>query len=139
MDNSIVMKMIDEAKKVAWNNKCSKYSKFTVGVTLLTKDGKMFTGCNIENHGIMSICAERVAFVKALSENNYSFACIVVVGKNISDDSFKETLPCGYCPQFMSEYCDKNFVIFTYDDATSKLNKYTLKELLPYSYDFREE
>ena len=59
--------LIELAKKVS-KNAYTPYSNFKVGAVLKTKQGKLYTGCNIENHGIMSICAERVAFVKALSE-----------------------------------------------------------------------
>ena len=139
MDNNVIMQMINAAKQVANKNSCCKYSKFTVGAAVLCDNGKVYTGCNIENHGIMSICAERVALAKALSENEEKFICIAIVGKNINDEFFKETLPCGYCRQFMSEYCDKDLKIYTFDETNNVLNCHELEQLLPYSFDFKEE
>ena len=135
MDKSIINKLITEAKSVAESNFCCNYSNFTVGAALLTIDGKIYKGFNVENHGIQSICAERVAFVKALSEGNDKFAAIAVVGKSWNDKEFKKTLPCGYCRQFMSEYANQDFIIYTYDDKEDKLYTYKLKELLPESFN----
>lgn len=137
MDKKTIEKLIDEAKEVANRNFCCNYSNFTVGAALLTKNGKVYKGFNIENHGIQSICAERTAFVKALSENNKEFKCIAIVGKNINEQLFKKTLPCGYCRQFMSEYTDKDFMVYTFDDETKELYSYKMEDLLPES--FRKE
>ena len=104
--------------------------KFQVGAALRTKNGKVYTGCNIENHGIQGICAERVAFAKALSEGEREFECITVAGGSIGEEPINECMPCGYCRQFMSEFVDKNFKIYTID------NEYTIGELLPYSFKF---
>lgn len=134
MKEEIINRLIEEAKKTANNNFCCKHSNFTVGAALLTEEGKLYTGFNVENDGIQSICAERVAFVKALSAMNKNFKCIVVVGKNMNDSNFKKTLPCGYCRQFMSEYTNKDFLIYTYDDEEQKLYTYKLEELLPESF-----
>ena len=64
----------------------AKYSGYTVGAVLTTKSGKKYTGCNIENQGIQSICAERVAFCKAISEGEKEFERIVIVGGKEDDD-----------------------------------------------------
>jgi cytidine deaminase len=135
MDNNLILKLIEEAKNIAGTNFCCNYSNFTVGAALLTIDGKVYKGFNIENQGIQSICAERVAFAKALSEGNDKFAAIAVVGKSWNEKEFKKTLPCGYCRQFMSEYANEDLVIYTYDDKEQKLYTYTLKELLPESFN----
>lgn len=112
----------------------SPYSKFQVGAALRTKSGKVYTGCNIENHGIQGICAERTAFVKALSEGETEFESIVVVGSPIGEDTFEECLPCGYCRQFMSEFVDDNFKIYTaYKDI---IKEYILDDLLPNRFKF---
>lgn len=112
----------------------SPYGKFQVGVALRTKSGKAYTGCNIENHGIQGICAERTAFVKALSEGETEFQSIVVVGSPIGEDTLEECLPCGYCRQFMSEFVDDNFKIYTsYKDT---IKEYTLDDLLPNRFKF---
>lgn len=121
------------------DNSYSPYSNFTVGALLITKSGKAYLGANIENQGIMSICAERVAFVKALSEGEREFSKIYVVGKNKEDKFFKETLPCGYCRQFMTEFCDKDFEIITYDGEVDQVKHYTLNDLLPHSFDRKNE
>lgn len=134
MEREIIDQLIEEAKEIANRNFCCKHSNFTVGVALLTKDGNVYKGFNIENDGIQSICAERVAFSKALSEGNKEFTCLAVVGKPINQEHFNKTLPCGYCRQFLSEYASKDFLIYTYDDVENKLYSYRLEELLPESF-----
>ena len=134
MENEIVINLINKAKEAANKNFCCKHSKFTVGVALLDSNGKIFTGFNIENDGIQSICAERSTLCVALNEMSKDFKCMAVVGKNIDDYLFIKTLPCGYCRQFLSEYCNKDFIIYTFDDKEQKLYKYTLEELLPENF-----
>ena len=73
-------------------------------------------------------------YIKALSEGNHRFTCIVVVGKKLKDNKFVKTTPCGYCRQFMKEYTTKDFLIYTYDDNENKIYKYTMEELLPESF-----
>lgn len=121
--------LIETAKK-ARENSYSPYSNYKVGCALLTKSGKIFSGCNIENDGLMSICAERVAFTKAISEGEKKFECILVLG---GKEELQYTSPCGYCRQFMSEFCDKNFEIYMYYDNGEMVKK-TLAELLPDSF-----
>ena len=121
--------LIETAKK-ARENSYSPYSNYKVGCALLTKNGKIFSGCNIENDGLMSICAERVAFTKAISEGEKKFECILVLG---GKEELQYTSPCGYCRQFMSEFCDKNFEIYMYYDNGEMVKK-TLAELLPDSF-----
>lgn len=135
MKQEVIDKLLEEAKKIANNNFCCKHSNFTVGAALLSKEGKVYTGFNVENDGIQSICAERVAFTKALSSMSNEFICIAVVGKNLSDEKFRKTLPCGYCRQFMREYTNPNFLIYTYDEVEEKLYTYTLNDLLPESFE----
>ena len=134
MEREIIDKLISEAKEIANRNFCCKHSNFTVGVALLTKEGKVYKGFNVENDGIQSICAERVAFTKALSEGNKDFVCLAVVGKPLNQELFNKTLPCGYCRQFLSEYASKDFIIYSYDDPEGKLYTYRLEELLPESF-----
>ena len=134
MEREIIDQLINEAKDIANKNFCCKHSGYTVGVALLTEDGKVYKGFNVENDGIQSICAERVTFTKALTEGKKEFVCLAVVGKNINDQKFKKTLPCGYCRQFLSEYTNKDFMIYTYDDVENKLYSYRLEELLPESF-----
>lgn len=111
----------------------AKSATYNVGAVLKCKNGNRYVGCNIENQGIQSICAERVAFAKAISEGETDFERILVIGAPKDGDDFERCLPCGYCRQFMSEYVDKDFKIYTaYDD---KIEEYTLEELLPYPFD----
>ena len=124
---------IELAKKIRLNAH-APICKFQVGAVLRTKDNKIYTGCNIENQGIQGICAERVAFAKAISEGERSFKCITIVGSEIGKDANEECLPCGYCRQFMSEFVDSNFKIYTYNSGNIK--EYTIDELLPYSFKF---
>ena len=111
----------------AKNNSYSPYSNFRVGAALLTKDGKIYTGCNIENASYSpSCCAERVAFFKAISEGHKDFAAIAISGDK------EKCYPCGVCRQVMSEFCDEDFKIYIDD------KEYTLKEMLPYSFDLEK-
>ncbi len=101
------------------------FSKFRVGAALLTKDGRVYTGCNVENSSYgATICAERTAFVKAISEGESQFAAIAIVCQE------GEAWPCGICRQFMRELCDDDFRIITGKDEYS-LRVYTMKEILP--------
>ena len=122
---------LELAKKVRLNAH-SPYSNFQVGAVLRCKNGKIFTGCNVENNGIQSICAERTAFVKAISEGERDFESITIVGEKEGKESAEECLPCGYCRQFMSEFVDKNFKIFTKQNEI--VREYTIEELLPYGF-----
>lgn len=131
LDKETIAKLIGEAKDISSRNFCCKYSNFQVGAALITKDGTIIKGFNIENHGIQSICAERVAFTKALSDGYKDFIAIAVVGKRIGDEFFEKTLPCGYCRQFMSEYASQDFLIYSYDEEKNEVNEYQLRELLP--------
>ena len=109
-----------------------KYTPYTVGATLKTKSGRRYTGCNIQNHGIQSTCAERVAFLKAISEGETEFESITVIG-GPKDAPSEQCLPCGYCRQFMREFVDDDFKIYTVYDQ--KVEEYTLKDLLPHSFN----
>lgn len=113
---------------------CSQYSKYTVGAALRTKGGKVYTGCNIENDGIQSICAERTAFVKALSEGEREFESITILGGPAGEKATDKCVPCGYCRQFMSEYVDKDFKIYT--KQGDEVRAYKIDELLPNCFRF---
>lgn len=134
MSEEIIDKLLEEAKSSALANFCCKHSGFTVGAALLTKDGRLYKGFNIENDGIQSICAERVAFTKALSEGNKEFKAIFVVGKPQSAQYFQKTIPCGYCRQFMKEYVTEDFLVYAYDEEKDEIYEYKITELLPESF-----
>ena len=121
-----------ELAKNARNYSHSPYSNFRVGVALRCKNGKVYMGSNIENHGIQGICGERTAFVKALSEGEREFESIIVCGAPNGEEPTNECMPCGYCRQFMSEFVDKDFVVGIYDNG--KVNEYTMEDLLPHSF-----
>lgn len=125
---------IDLAKK-ARLNACSPYSNYQVGAALRTKSGKVYLGCNIENHGIQGICAERTAFAKALSEGEREFESITVVGSMKGEEPTEKCFPCGYCRQFMSEYVDDDFKVCVVDKENN-VQELTIKDLLPYAFEF---
>ena len=126
-------KEIEIAKNVR-KNSYSRYGKYFVGCALKASSGKIYSGCNIENHGIQSICAERVAFVKAISEGEKKFEHIVVCGGN-DLNTLENCLPCGYCRQFMSEFVDENFKIYALTE-NDNITEYTIKDLLPHAFTF---
>ena len=124
---------IEEAKK-ARLNAYSPYSNFQVGSCLRTKSGKIYTGCNVENHGIQGLCSERTAFVKALSEGEREFESITIVGANKGEEPTEKCMPCGYCRQFMSEFVDDDFKICVVNNG--EVEEYTINDLLPNRFDF---
>ncbi|MBO5384652.1 MAG: cytidine deaminase [Ruminococcus sp.] len=107
----------------------SKYSGFSVGAALLTADGQIFTGCNIENASYsLTVCAERTAVFKAVSEGITDFKAIAVAGSADNDFS-KQCVPCGACLQVLSEFCDDDFVIVLSNGW------YRLADFLPIRFD----
>ena len=131
--NELKIQLFDKAKTML-NFSYAPCSHFHVGAALLTKDGKIYTGCNIENAAYgPSNCAERTAFFKAVSEGILKFDAIMVVGG--PNGKIKDYCPpCGVCRQVMMEFCNPDeFKIFL---AKSKddIVEYTLKELLPLGF-----
>ena len=111
-----------EAKK-AMENAYTPFSHFNVGAALLTEEGEVFTGCNIENSSYgATICAERTACVKAVSEGKRNYKKIAVVCHDGA------VTPCGICRQFLYEFSPKLKVIT--GDNEDNLREYTLDELL---------
>lgn len=106
------------------------YSRFRVGAALLTKDGRIYTGCNIENAAYTPTnCAERTAFFKAVSEGVKEFAAIAISG-GPEDGELQYCPPCGVCRQVMAEFCTGDFQIFLAKSGTDHMD-YTLNDLLP--------
>ncbi len=104
----------------------SPYSNFKVGAVLLTSDGQVFTGCNIENVSYsLTMCAERTAFFKAISSGFTDFKAIAVAG-SYDDDFLNPCMPCGACLQVMSEFCDDDFMIVL-ADGVHKLSDFLPK------------
>lgn len=114
------------------------YSHFHVGAALLDSNGKVWTGCNIENAAYgPSNCAERTAVFKAVSEGARSFEAIAIVG-GPEDENGKVQIqdfcpPCGVCRQVLSEFCDREFKIIL-ANGNGEQKVFTLAELLPESF-----
>ena len=111
----------------------SPYSNFKVGVALLSSTGKIFGGCNVENSSFgATVCAERTAIFKAVSEGELSFSAICIVGgKNGDVQDFCP--PCGICRQVLSEFCKPDFKIILPSSLTD-WKVFTLADLLPESF-----
>ena len=130
MDNKGLIKEAMEAKKMAY----APYSHFRVGAALLTKSGKVYRGCNIENAAFTPTnCAERTAFFKALSEGEKEFQAIAING-----DADDYLFPCGVCRQVMVEFCDlKTFeVIVAINEKDYKV--FNLEQLMPGVFNAEE-
>jgi len=111
----------------------SPYSNFKVGAALLSADGKIFTGCNVENSSYGgTICAERTAFVKAISEGCRNFQAIAICGISAEKDESSACFPCGICRQFMSEFCSADFLIVLSEGED--IVGYRFEELLPHAF-----
>ena len=110
------------------------YSGFKVGAALLTKDGKFYTGCNIENAAFTPTnCAERTAFFKAVSEGEREFRAICIVGGK--DGVLTEyAAPCGVCRQVMMEFCVPEPFQIILATGKEQYEIFTLKELLPQGF-----
>ena len=111
------------------------YSNWAVGAALLTKDGKIYKGCNIENASYTPTnCAERTAFFKAVSEGEREFAAIAIVGGKGGEKPSTYCGPCGVCRQVMMEFCNpktfKIYVAISEDDY----KEFTLEEMLPLGF-----
>lgn len=102
-DRETLGKLALEARKNAY----APYSHFTVGAALLTKSGKVYTGCNIENAAFSPTnCGERTAFFKAISEGEREFTAIAIAGARAGEEPESPCPPCGVCRQVMAEFCD---------------------------------
>jgi len=120
-----------EAARAARERAFAPYSKFRVGAALETADGTVVTGCNIENSTYgLTVCAERVALLKAVSEGHRAFRRIAVVA-----DTADATPPCGPCRQLLWEFCGDIEVILA--NLTSNLGHHRLKDLFPLPFDAR--
>ena len=125
-------KLIELAKE-AMTRAYAPYSGYKVGAALLCTDGTVYQGCNIENAAYgPTVCAERTAFFKAVSEGERDFAAIAVVGGK-GGEITGIFPPCGICRQVMQEFCKKDFVIIV-AKSEEDYQKYTLKEILPFGF-----
>ncbi|MBQ7688456.1 MAG: cytidine deaminase [Clostridia bacterium] len=119
--------------KQAMENAYVPYSGFRVGAALLCADGAVYTGCNIENASFTpTVCAERTAVFKAVSEGRRDFAALAVASGKASggDASFP---PCGVCRQVLAEFCAPDMPVYVLG-AEGEIGHYTLKTLLPFAF-----
>lgn len=113
----------------------SPYSNFAVGAALLSENGKIYKGCNIENASYSPTnCAERTAFFKAVSEGEHTFLAIVIVGGSTKSETNDYCAPCGVCRQVMVEFCNPETFKVILAISETEYREYLLKELLPVSF-----
>ena len=125
MEREMTQKLYETAKEAA-KNAFAPFSNFHVGAALLASDGRIFTGCNVENSSYgATICAERTALVKAISEGSRDFTAIAVVSQD------GEAWPCGICRQVLYEFSPEMLVITGNDEH---LDMVKLNELLPHGF-----
>lgn len=133
MDKKLVEEMIELAIRQL-EVSYTPYSNFKVGAALLTKSGKLYTGCNIENAAFTPTnCAERTAFFKAVSEGEREFDAICIVG---GKDGVLTgyAAPCGVCRQVMMEFCDPDTFQVILASGKEDYRIFTLKEILPLGF-----
>ena len=130
LEKSMISKLIETAMEQL-KFSYTPYSNFKVGASLLTKNGQIYTGCNIENAAYTPTnCAERTAIFKAVSEGVREFDAICIVGGKAGILT-EYTAPCGVCRQVMMEFCDPETFQIILAAADGKYKIYRLKELLP--------
>ena len=133
MDKNLIAEMIDLAVR-QMDFSYAPYSHFKVGAALLAKNGKLYTGCNIENASYTPTnCAERTAFFKAVSEGVTEFSAICIVGGK-EGILTRYASPCGVCRQVMMEFCDPDTFQIILATGMDEYKIYTLKELLPQGF-----
>ena len=116
-------------------NSYAPYSHFHVSAVLLSENGNIYTGNNIENAAYTpSVCAERCAFFKAVSEGERSFTAIAVVGGPEGASEFDWCAPCGVCRQVMKEFCHEDAFQIILARSVKEYKVYTLAELLPMGF-----
>lgn len=127
-----LVKRAAEAAKAAH----APYSNFHVGAALLTADGEIFTGCNVENasYGLTN-CAERTAIFSAVAAGHKKFAAIAIVA-----DGDQPPYPCGACRQVIAEFCDPETpVLIASQKALNDYEQTTIGDLLPWTFKFKQE
>ena len=137
MEQVMVEKLIDTAiEQLKFSY--TPYSNFKVGAALLTKSGKIYTGCNIENASYTPTnCAERTAFFKAVSEGCRKLSAIVIVG-GLKNGECDYTYPCGICRQVIAEFAEQDCVIVVAKNK-QEYRMYSVEELLPETFHLNKE
>ncbi|MBJ8080700.1 cytidine deaminase [Bacillus cereus group sp. N14] len=125
-------KYIEEANKML-SKAYIPYSKFPVGAALVTKEGKIYTGCNIENasYGLCN-CAERTAIFKAVSEGELDFSYLVITGETDGPIS-----PCGACRQVIAEFCEPKMPVLLMNVKGDE-KEVTVEQLLPGAFSIED-
>jgi len=132
-DNETIRKLITKALDMRKKAYCP-YSGYSVGAALLTGTGKIFEGCNIENAAYPdTVCGERTAIFKAVSEGEREFTAIAVTGGR-SEEPEGYSVPCGSCRQVMNEFCDPDRFWIIVARNTEDYKVFTLRQLLPESF-----
>lgn len=127
--NKIDEKHLMELARKSRENSYSPYSNFSVGAAILTDDGKVYTGANIENASYgASVCAERVAIYKAVSSGSKRISAIAISAER------GEAYPCGICRQVMSEFTGGEDIDIFVDKGDGEISKFKLSKLLPNAF-----
>lgn len=133
INRELLIEKAFEAQKFCY----TPYSNFNVGAALLTSDGTIYQGCNIENAAFTPTnCAERTAFFKAISEGQMDFVAIAIVGNKdgIKQGEGDYCAPCAVCRQVMAEFCDLDTFKVIMAKDINDYKEYTLGELLPLAF-----
>lgn len=131
MDDKELVQLAIKAREHAY----VPYSHFAVGAALLTDDGTVYQGCNIENAAYTpSNCAERTAFFKAVFDGVRDFRAIAVVGGPEGKPISEWCAPCGVCRQVMREFCDPDSFRIILARTEDEMQPYLLRELLPMGF-----
>ena len=132
MDYKELIKKAEEARKFSY----APYSHYNVGAALLAKNGKVYLGCNIENATLTpTVCAERTAFFKAISEGVKQFEALAIVGGK-EGEAPVFCAPCGVCRQVMTEFCEKDFKLVL--GTPENFDVYCLDKILPFAFTKKE-
>jgi cytidine deaminase len=130
-NNEFLIAEAQKAREYAY----APYSNFLVGAVLVTTDGKLYHGCNIENASYPATnCAERTAFFKAISDGEINFSKIAIVGAPKGEEANLFTTPCGICRQVMMEFCDPETFIIIMPDGNGGIVEILLKDLMPFAF-----
>lgn len=126
--------LFQEAQKARERSYCP-YSHFAVGAALLTEDGEIFHGCNIENAAYgPTVCAERCAIFGAVSQGKRAFTAIAIAGGPTDGGAMIPAYPCGVCRQVMDEFCSPREFRIIVGTSPDTLEIYRLEDLLPHGF-----
>ena len=134
MTNEMIYEELAYSAMAARASAYSPYSGVSVGAALLTKDGNMYLGANIENASFsLTECAERVAIFKAITEGEREFSAIAIAGGKAGEDVEGAFPPCGACRQVLAEFCKGDMPVILVSGEDYSVHK--LSELLPLGFD----